>query len=165
MRKFKTSKKKRNSYIYYYLDGTHNEIVLGMDAITEEHISLLHEWDDYEVDAYRKSNYKISYSLNENNEFSDGQVTELGNLFPDNNPIPIEKLLQNICHLEKIEQIERLKVAIESLTQLQKQTLEKKYLLNKKNVEIATEEGVSKMAITNRLKKIYAKLQKEIKAR
>lgn len=55
---------------------------------------------------------------------------------------------------------EKLHEAIDGLTEEQKQLVYKVYFQDKKMSDIATEEKVSKMAITNRMKKIHNKLKK-----
>ncbi|MCW6666242.1 hypothetical protein NHG34_01570 [Aerococcaceae bacterium NML190938] len=70
-------------------------------------------------------------------------------------------MLTSIDEQEHSEKIERLKVALSTLTDLQKETVYKKFYLKMTNVDIAAEEGVSETAIRNRLKKIYANLSKK----
>ena len=162
MRNFKTSKKKRSTYIYYGADESRIEVTPDMDGVTEADIEILHNWDDDEVDAERRHDYRIQFSLNETVGFDADKATERVDLVQDENSNPLEMLLQAVHDEEKAEMLARLQAAIKELTPLQQTTLKKKFYQSRTNVDIAKEEGVSKMAITNRLKKIYAKLKNEL---
>lgn len=55
MRKFKTAAKNRTNYIYYTAEGKPIVITPGMvgedgKAVTESLITMLHDWDDDDVD-------------------------------------------------------------------------------------------------------------------
>jgi RNA polymerase sigma factor (sigma-70 family) len=162
MRNFKTSKKKRNTYIYYGADGARIEVTPGMNGVLDSDIKILHSWDDEEVDRERRYDYRIKYSLNDVIHVGDGRVTERMDLIQDENLDPLETLLAALDEAEKTERLAKLHTALKTLTPLQRQTLEKKFVQNRTNVDIAAEEGVSKMAITNRLKKIVAKLKRAL---
>jgi len=58
---------------------------------------------------------------------------------------------------------ERLYDAISELQPQQQELVRHVYFRNEKLADIAREEGVSKMALTNRMKKIYAALEKKLK--
>ena len=66
-------------------------------------------------------------------------------------------ILSDYIQRERFEELYR---AVEQLEPQQRELLKKVFLEEIKQTEIAKEEGVSNMAITNRLKKIYAKLKK-----
>lgn len=59
-RNFKTSKKKRNNYIYYKEDGTKTVLLPGEDGVTEVEIEILHALDDDEFDRNRKETRRHS---------------------------------------------------------------------------------------------------------
>lgn len=61
------------------------------------------------------------------------------------------------------EERERLYAAIAKLQPQQQELLRRVYFGGEALADIAREEGVSKMALTNRMKKIYAALQKNLK--
>ena len=65
--------------------------------------------------------------------------------------------------LLETEMNNELKNAINELQPQQKDLLFKVYVKREKLSDIAKLEGVSKMAITNRMKKIYSKLKKRLK--
>lgn len=71
-------------------------------------------------------------------------------------------MLASINEQEHSEKLDRLKAALTKLTDLQRDTIYKKFYRNMSNVDIAAEEGVSEAAIRNRLKKIFANLAKKI---
>lgn len=58
MRKFKTSEKNRTNYIYRTASGKEFKLEPKLDGINEAWITLLHDWDDVEVDNNRRENYK-----------------------------------------------------------------------------------------------------------
>mgnify|MGYP001077705491 CR=1 FL=1 len=60
MRKFKTSKSKRNNYVYYSTNRTKTILTPGEDGITEALIETLHQLDDEEVDNNRRETRKHS---------------------------------------------------------------------------------------------------------
>ena len=68
----------------------------------------------------------------------------------------------SIRQQEHSDKLDRLKATLSTLTDLQRDTIYKKFYRNMSNVDIAAEEGVSETAIRNRLKKIYAQLGKKI---
>lgn len=72
------------------------------------------------------------------------------------------RMLASINEQEHSEKLDRLKAALTTLTDLQRDTIYKKFYRNMSNVDIAAEEGVSEAAIRNRLKKIFANLAKKI---
>ena len=153
MRKFKTAEENRTNYIYYYVDGS-RYVIEGQNTTF---ISKLHEMDDAELDAERREEYgrekqrRAYESSLENNVATEEKDAD-----------PLEQILASIEEQEHAELIERLRKAIETLTDLQQQTIHKKYYRNMSNVDIAAEEGVSEAAIRNRLNKIHANLRKKI---
>lgn len=60
MRNFKTSKSKRNNYIYYSVNGTKTVLTPGEDGITEAIIETLHQLDDEEADNNRSETRRHS---------------------------------------------------------------------------------------------------------
>jgi RNA polymerase sigma factor (sigma-70 family) len=63
-REYKTSKKKRTSYIYYSPDGKKIiELMPGEHSVTEADIALLHTMDDAEVDEQRRYKYRTTPNL------------------------------------------------------------------------------------------------------
>ena len=62
MRKFKTAEKNCTNYVYYTAEGKPIVITPGMTgadgkAVTENLITMLHGWDDDDVDAERREEY------------------------------------------------------------------------------------------------------------
>lgn len=167
MRKFKTSEDNRTNYIYYTAEGKKLVIKPGMvgndgKAITEEMITILHKMDDEQVDADRREEYHcpVHYLA-----YSDGEGEDADDRNPylcDTAADPLEQMLASINEQEHSEKLDRLKAALTTLTDLQRDTIHKKFYHNMSNVDIAAEEGVSEAAIRNRLKKIFANLAKKI---
>ena len=167
MRKFKTAEDNRTNYIYYTAEGKQIVITPGMadrdgSEVTAEMITILHGLDDEQLDADRREDYHcpVHYQA-----YYDGEGEDADDHNPylaDTKADPLEMMLTSIDEQEHVSKIERLKVALSTLTDLQKETVYKKFYLKMTNVDIASEEGVSETAIRNRLKKIYANLSKKI---
>ena len=167
MRKFKTAEKNRTNYVYYTVSGQEIAIKPGMVGVdkkpaSEEMITLLHTWDDDQVDADRREAYHCpmhyqAYADGEGKDAADrnGYLASIG-------ADPLEQMLSSIEEQEHSEMLDRLKAALPTLTDLQKSTIYKKFWLKQSNVQIAADEGITEAAVRNRLKKIYASLAKKI---
>ena len=167
MRKFKTSEDNRTNYIYYTAEGKKLVIKPGMvgddgKAVTGEMITILHEMDDEQVDADRREDY---HCLVHYQAYSDGEGDDADDRNPylrDTAADPLEQMFTSIKEQEHSDKLGRLKAALPTLTDLQRDTIYKKFYRNMSNMDIAAEEGVSEAAIRNRLKKIFANLAKKI---
>lgn len=162
MRKFKTSEDHRTNYIYYFNDGSKCVITPGEDGENTTIIAQLHAMDDEQLDADRREEYHCSVHYQ---AYSDGEGEDADDRNPylcDTAADPLEQMLASINEQEHSEKLDRLKVALTTLTDLQRDTVYKKFYLNMSNVDIASGEGVSEAAIRNRLKKIFANLAKKI---
>ena len=118
--------------------------------------------DDEQVDADRREEYHcpVHYLA-----YSDGEDEDADDRNPylcDTAADPLEQMLASINEREHSEKLDRLKAALTTLTDQQRDTIYKKFYRNISNVDIAAEEGVSEAAIRNRLKKIFANLAKKI---
>lgn len=167
MRKFKTAEKNRTNYVYYTAEGkaiTIKPRQIGSDSkpASEEMITLLHTWDDDQVDADRREAYHcpVHYQAYADGEGKDAD--DRNGYLASTGADPLEQMLSSIEKQERSEMLDRLKVALPTLTDLQKSTIYKKFWLNQTNVQIAAEEGITEAAVRNRLKKIYASLAKKI---
>ena len=159
MRKFKTAEENRTNYIN---DGSKCVITPGEDGENTTIIAQLHAMDDEQVDADRREEYHcpVHYLA-----YSDGEGEDADDRNPylcDTAADPLEQMLASINEQEHSEKLDRLKAALTTLTDLQRDTIHKKFYHNMSNVDIAAEEGVSEAAIRNRLKKIFANLAKKI---
>ena len=167
MRKFKTAEKNRTNYVYYTAEGKPIVITPGMvgedgKAVTESLITMLHDWDDEDVNAERREEYHCPVHY-ENYHDGDGDDADDRNPFlEDETYNPLQQILPSIAEDERSTRMAKLKVALSELTDKQKDTVVKKFYRNMTNVQIAAEEGVSEAAIRNRLTKIYATLKKKI---
>ena len=167
MRKFKTAEKNRTNYVYYTAEGKAITIKPGMvgndkKPASEEMITLLHNWDDDQVDADRRELYHcpVHYQAYADGESKDAD--DRNSYLADADADPLEQVLSSIEEQEHSEMLDRLKAVLPTLTDLQKSTIYKKFWLNQTNVQIAAEEGITEAAVRNRLKKIYASLAKKI---
>ena len=167
MRKFKTAAKNRTNYIYYTAEGKPIVITPGMvgedgKAVTESLITMLHDWDDDDVDAERHEEYHCPVHYDGYHDGDGDDADDRNPYFEDETYNPLQQILTSIANEERSLQIEKLKVALSQLTDKQKDTVIKKFYRGMTNVQIAAEEGVSEAAIRNRLTKIYATLKKKI---
>ena len=167
MRKFKTAEKNRTNYVYYTVTGQEIAIKTGQvgddkKPASEELITLLHTWDDNQVDADRRELYHcpVHYQAYADGEGKDAD--DRNSYLADVDADPLEQMLSSIEEQEHSEMLDRLKAVLPTLTDLQKSTIYKKFWLKQNNVQIADEEGITEAAVRNRLKKIYASLAKKI---
>lgn len=163
MRKFKTAADNRTNYIYYFDDGSKCVITPREDGENTTIIAQLHAMDDEQVDADRREDYHcpVHYQA-----YSDGEGDDADGRNPylcDTDADPLEQMLDSIRQQEHSDKLDRLKETLTTLTELQKDTVYKKFYRNMSNVDIAAEEGVSEAAIRNRLKKIFANLAKNLR--
>ena len=161
MRKFKTAEKNRTNYVYYTAEGKKVELRPGQEGITETWITMLHDWDDKDVNAERREKYHCPVHFD---GYYDGEGDDADDRNPyleDNTYNPLEQILSSIANEEHSARLEKLKIALSELTDKQKDTVVKKFYRGMTNVDIAAEEGVSEAAIRNRLTKIYAQLKKK----
>ena len=162
MRKFKTAEDNRTNFIYFFNDGTSYTITPGENGENATIIAQLHAMDDEQLDADRREEYHcpVHYQA-----YSDGEGEDAAdrNLYLcDTAADLLEQMLASINEQEHSDKLDRLKAALTTLTDLQRDTIYKKFYRNMSNVDIAAEEGVSEAAIRNRLKKIFSNLAKKI---
>lgn len=155
MRQHKTSKKNRDTYIYYSADSTKYELKPGVDGVTEMNISMLHQEDDDEYNAQRRNDYHTPYHLQAFGDEGDGPSEDYNRYLTDNSSNPETILIQNIEHAEMIS---RIKAIWDKLKPNQRDLIKKK-AQGCSNVDIAAEKKVTEAAIRKQLKKIQAKLK------
>lgn len=162
MRKFKTPKKNRTSYIYYSVDGKRIAINPGEDGITEADIETLHNFDDSQIDAENREEYHAPIHLDSYRGASGEEATDRNSYLADPRPNPLESLIQSIEVDEHGSRLKRMWAAIDTLQPQQQALIQKVFFEGRTNVSIAAEENISEAAIRNRLKKIYNNLSKKI---
>lgn len=161
-RKFKTAEKNRVNYVYYTADGKKIVITPGENGVTEEMITLLHTYDDEEVDAERREDYHVPVRFEGYSDDEGSELESRNSYLADSSADPLEKLMEAIKEEELETKIGNLKTALSILTEKQRETIDKKFFKGMTNTAIALEEGVSETAIRNRLTKIYKNLEKKI---
>lgn len=162
MRKFKTAEDNRTNYIYYFDDGSKCVINPDEKGVDTTIIARLHEMDDDSLDADRREAYHCPVHYDNYYDGSGDDANDRNPYLEDTDSDPLEMMLASISEQEHTEKLDKLKTAITGLSELQRNTLFKKFYQNMTNVDIAAEEGVSEAAIRNRLKKIFTRLAKEI---
>jgi len=125
--------------IYQFADGTQNEV-----EVSDEFYAQYQEMEKEEKNKNRAETRRhISLSQMQENGFE---------------PALQEPSLEET--LIKEEQLDLLRKAMETLTDKQKELVNKVYFENRTIISIAREEGVSDRAIIYRLEKIHKKIKK-----
>lgn len=162
MRKFKTSEDNRTNYIYFFDDGSKCVINPDEDGVDTTIIAKLHEMDDDAIDAERREEYHCPVHYENYYDGSGEDANDRNPYLEDTGSDPLEMMLASISEQEHTEKLDRLRAALSNLSELQQNTMFKKFYHNMTNVDIAAEEGVTEAAVRNRLKKIFTRLAKEI---
>jgi RNA polymerase sigma factor (sigma-70 family) len=157
-RKYKTSRKKRTDYIFYSVDGTRITITPGEDEVTEAYIELLHSMDDEEVDKKRREDYQIKAHLEDYKDKDDKEAKDRDKHLADYSTNPEHILSQKEKEAEHEDLLDRLRGAMESLTDRQKEIYKLSYVDGLSNVAIAKELGISEAMVRKHLKKMHTKL-------
>lgn len=89
-------------------------------------------------------------------------ITEAGHDFADEEADTEELYLEREAKAERKVLMRKLKSALPYLTDLQRKTIHKLFVLNMSQAEIAQEEGVLRCTIKERVDGIFAKLKKLI---
>lgn len=89
-------------------------------------------------------------------------ITEAGHDFADEEADTEELYLEREAKAERKVLMRKLKAALPYLTDLQRKTIHKLFVLNMSQAEIAQEEGVLRCTIKERVDGIFAKLKKLI---
>lgn len=127
------------TYTYIFPDGTKSEV-----EVTDETYERLMRMDEDE----RKQNYNYK-----RHNVSLSAFTYDGEDFADKDIDLIEKVIKN-------EDEERVRIAISTLTEKQRELVNSVYYERISVVEIAKQQGVDKSAISHRLERIKEKLKK-----
>ena len=161
MPKFRTPKSKRTVYTYKDAKGHEYTITPGAEdadgqAITSNHILLLHAEDDAVHNAAKRDAYHGVSLTKEKPDPDDKPHRKQQTDHPDYTYDPATQLLSNI---DAIEHSSAFRAEWDKLTDKQRDLILKK-ALGRTNVDIAKEEGVTETAIRNRLAKIQKRFEK-----
>lgn len=134
----------------YLKDEYGNKVTVEVtDKIAAEYRKCLRE--EWNSEAYA-NNHTVSLE----------SVKNLGMDFADEQPNAEDQLIENCERGERKIILKKIKAVFPKLTELQRKTLHKLFVLNMSQAEIARDEGVSEQAITYRLQHIYSKIRKQI---
>ncbi|GHU48858.1 hypothetical protein FACS1894127_0450 [Clostridia bacterium] len=154
-RQFKTSKKKRDRYIYYDSYGNKvAEIKPGENDVTEAFISTLHEMDDDSVDSDRREVYKAPYHLDAFCFDDESGSDDRNGWLADESGNPETILIENEEEFEYDRKIARTKELVDSLSPEQKQLYDDLYDQELSGREVARREGVVEGTIRKRKNKL-----------
>ena len=157
-RKFKTSQRKREDYIYYTAERTRIVISPGEDGATEALIETLHNFDDEEVDEQRRYDYRVTAHLDSYQDGEGEEANDRNKYLADESYNPENILIEKEMEANHEALLERLAEAMESLTEKEKKLFKDKFVDNLSNVSIAKEMGISETMVRKNLKKLYEKL-------
>ncbi len=119
------------------------------DEVEAEYRKCLRaEWNN---EAYAK-NHTVSLE----------NVMDLGMDFADEQPNAEEQLIESCERRERKILLKKIKAVFPKLTELQRKTLHKLFVLNMSQSEIAREEGVARVTIKERIEGIFTKIKKLI---
>ena len=143
-------------YTFYHDDRTKVTYIAGVDGMTEEWIARIREAHRAEVNDVRRGRSKGEgknklLSLTMFEELDDKSMALI------DYDVDIEG--DYIAEEERTEQSRLLKMAMESLTEEQRELFLKVNCYGISISEIATQEGVTRQAVQNRLAKIRKKLE------
>ena len=154
-RKFKTSQKNCTNYIYYPAVGS--KFIITPDE-GGAFIETLHNYDDSEVDEQRRYDYQVTTHLDSYHDGENEEASDRNKYLADDSYNPEHILVENETESDHQELLDRLKVAMESLTEKEKKLFQAKFVENRTNVAIAKEMGISETMVRKNLKKLYEKL-------
>lgn len=134
----------------YFKDREGNKVTVEVtDEIAQQYReSLRAEWGN---DAYARY-YTVSLE----------NVMDKGMDFADEQLNAEEQLIENCERGKRKILIRRVKAVFPLLTELQRNTLHKLFVLNMSQADIAREERVSEQAVSDRIIRLYSKLRQLI---
>ena len=150
-RDYKTSKRNRNTYIYYDAHGKRVvELTSGENGVTQLDIDMLHADDDAEYNAQRREDYHIPVHY-------DAYCSENDLWHDDHNPYLADYRYDPeliVTQQENLNELRKLFSSVwNNLSDWQKELIKLK-VSGRSNVSIAAEKGVSEAAIRKQLKTI-----------
>lgn len=154
-RKFKTSQKKREDYIYYTAEGT--RIVICPDE-GGAFINTLHNFDDEEVDEQRRYDYRVTAHLDSYQDGEGEEANDRNKYLADESYNPESILIEEEMEANHEELLERLAEDMEGLTEKEKRLFKSRFVDSRTNVSIAKEMDISETMVRKNLKKLYEKL-------
>ncbi len=119
------------------------------DEVAAEYRKCLRE--EWNTEAYA-NNHTVSLE----------NVMDLGMDFADEQPNAEEQLIENCERGQRKILLKRVKTVFPLLTELQRKTLHKLFVLNMTQAEIARDERISEQAVSDRLIRLYSKLRQLI---
>jgi len=152
MRTYKASKDKRTQYTYHTATG--EKIQLTTDEVDQKWLDLLHADDDAVIDAERRELYHCPGRYDSLTGIDEADLEKSSML-----ATPEEDFLERIIKKAKCQE---LMEAIQTLQPQQIELIHKVYYEDRTCASIAADEGVSRAALSIRLKKIHAALAKKL---
>ena len=154
------------SYTYESADGSRNTICAGEEGVTEELIQFLRESDSQMALQERNQRMHTSYAFQ--------NAMERYALSPDAERLnPLEQIpdpsadIMRMLFPEEGEDpwlAEKVREAMEQLTEQQRELIDALYYSRRKVTEIALEQHVTREAIQNRRNKIFRRIRKLMEA-
>ncbi len=136
--------------IYFKNEQGKKVTVEVTDKVAAEYRKCLRE--EWNNEAYA-NNHTVSLE----------NVMDLGMDFADEQPNAEEQLIENCERGQRKILLKRVKAVFPLLTELQRRTLHKLFVLNMTQAEIAREEKVAHQVVNKRVKRIYEQIKKLLK--
>jgi DNA-directed RNA polymerase specialized sigma subunit, sigma24 homolog len=159
-RQYKTSKKKRGTYIYYSTNGTRVELLPGENGVTELDIAYLHNQDDTTFDEQARHEYHCPVHFDAYHDGDDDDASDRNELLCDPHPSPLEQLILDEAQKTVMRSRHCFRVASGELLPQQRELIQKIHYQKRTIASVAAEEGVTEGAIRDRLRKTYKRLRK-----
>lgn len=131
----------------YYQDADGNKIIV---TVSDE---IAAAYKEERQKMWREDAYHAYYTT------SLDRIVERGHDFKDKTANPEEHLVGIDIEDEHKQQMDRLRLAFQRLTNLQKQTLYKLFVLNMSQLAISEQEGVTHQVVNKRVQRIFSKLR------
>ena len=131
----------------YYKDADGNKVIL---SVSDE---VATAYKEERQKMWREDAYHAYYTT------SLDRIVDLGHDFRDKTANPEEQLVMIDIEDEHKQQMGKLRLAFIRLTNLQKQTLYKMFVLNMSQLAISEQEEVTQQVVNKRVKRIFSKLR------
>lgn len=132
----------------YFKDENGKQVAVEVtDEVAKQYREILRE-------EWRSNAYEDYYST------SLESITEAGHDFADEKADTEELYLERETQAEREVLMRKLKTVLPYLTDLQRKTIHKLFVLNMSQADIAREENISRVAVKLRVDSIFAKLKK-----
>lgn len=135
----------------YFIDGQGKRVSVEVsdEVATEYHKSRQEQWRG---DAYEHYHTILL-----------DRITEMGHEFADESSNVEQQYIEKLDEARRQKLLRKLRKVLPQLTEIQRTTIHKLFVLNKTQADIAREEKISEQAVSDRISHLYARIKKLIK--